>query len=124
MVEFHAILRKEQEVFLYGAGDYGHIFLRYINNIGYNANAFVISDLEDINKFCNDIIPVYKISELPLKSKECCFILCMTEDKQIQVRNVIKDMGVEFFLSEKYDNYEKLINYIKESNFLYENGYL
>lgn len=123
VAQFHEILRQKDKILLYGAGDYGHIFLEYINNIGYRAEAFVISDSEDLNRFSEKEIPVYKISEIPFDQKECCCILCMTEDKQGDVQGYVKRAGMMVFPQKGYD-YNRLINYLKETNILYKKGYL
>lgn len=122
VAEFHEILRQNDKIILYGAGNYGHVFLEYINNIGYRAEAFVISDSEETSSFQETIIPIYKVSELPFEKKECCFILCMTQDKQINVRNYMQGKTM-VFPADGYD-YERLINYLKETNILYKKGYL
>ena len=91
------------------------IFLEYINNIGYRAEAFVISDSEDLNRFSE--------KEIPFDQKECCCILCMTEDKQVDVQGYVKRAGMMVFPQKGYD-YNRLINYLKETNILYKKGYL
>lgn len=123
IAQFHEVLCRSDRIFLYGAGNYGHIFLEYISNTGSHAEAFVISDSEDLSRFSEEKIPVYKITDLPFEKKEYCFILCMTEDKQISVRDHLQRNGIRMFPPIGYD-YERLINYLKETNILYEKGYL
>lgn len=123
VAQFHEILKQKERILLYGAGHYGHIFLEYIKNIGFKAEAFVISDSENLNSFQESEMPVYKISEIPFEKKLCCCILCMTEDKHIYVRENIQKEGVMIFPPNEYD-YGRLINYLKETNILYKKGYL
>lgn len=105
LADFRKNIKGQYKIVLYGGGYWAEIFTRYLNAIGRDVDAYIISDNEDINA-CRIKDNIFHYSDLPYPQSECCLIMAMDSYKQKSVLKSISENSFHYIFCGESDVYE------------------
>ena len=108
------ILESNLPVYLYGAGNYGKIFLEYLNRKNVTPCAFVISEWNYSSKEMNiQGIPVISREELLRRKERKVIILSLNPMFHKEIREKLSEKDIIYPNEELGNCFEEILNYLK-----------
>ncbi len=92
--QIEEFIDKNKEVYLYGAGQYGHELLDNVRSWGYDVNGYIVTE-ESIR--CKDGLPVVRIDELSGKD-DVGIIISVSFLKQAEIESELKNRGITNYI--------------------------
>jgi len=85
--------KKSSRIILYGAGTYGKTVKKFLDKIGIQVEAFIVTCKDNKEMCCG--IPICKIEEQTLCSDECGIILSLHNRHHIAIKQKLEMIGIK-----------------------------